>query len=145
MEIIRKFTNGISLDAFRRLMDILTLGPDSLPQAFAALAVVFLVMELLKCYLMIERTRSVIVHVCINLLSLLPAFLITAVLLYAGYSRPERAWTNLLFGVSLFVPWYLAGMSPRLSRHDVEGADLGFMAVGFLMVVPAGFAAVLIF
>jgi hypothetical protein len=72
------------------------------------------------------------------------AVVLAAVLVWADYRHPDRAWINLGYAVLFYGIWYLAGQLVLLARRDTEGADLGFMTVGALITFPVGFIAALI-
>ncbi|MDH3231029.1 MAG: hypothetical protein OEN55_14665, partial [Alphaproteobacteria bacterium] len=109
------------------------------------ISVVFVLNEFLKTSLMIEYTTSRLAHVGINVMTLLPALFLAAVLVYAGYVHPERIGTSFLVCLFCFVPWYVAAALTRLGRRESEGADVGFMAVGLAIVAGAGGIAAILF
>lgn len=145
IEIIQKLFEGLTLGPFVHLMEIFTLGAGNLLIAFGIITVLFFINELLKAYLMIEHTHCIITHVGINIMTILPAIILMAILIYAGFKHPERTGINFTFVVLSFIPWYLAGKFTRLARRDTEGADIGFMTVGLLLVVFAGIITTLVF
>lgn len=145
MEIIRGFIEGFTAEPSGVLFDLFTLKPGNLIEAFVVIAILFVMNELIKAYLMIEHTRSAVVHVGINIMTLFPAIFLAVLLLYAGRIHPERVWINLLFAVLTFIPWYMGGLSTYMARRDTEGADIGFMTVGLFIVIFIGVAAAVVF
>jgi hypothetical protein len=145
MEFIRELLTGITMGPFKNLLDLLSLAPDKLVASLILLSFLFILNDLVRTALMCEYTRSVLNHVIINALTLLPAAVLGLVLLYAGYRYPERIWLNFAIALALYVPWYVGGTLTKLARKDVEGADVGWMAMGLLITVPCGFLAVLLF
>jgi hypothetical protein len=135
----------MTLVPFKNLLDLMSLGPERWVASLTLLAAFVVLNDLLRTALMLEFTRSWVVHLIINTLTLLPSFVLGLVLLYAGYRHPERAWLNLAWAALLYVAWYLGGTLTRLSRRDTEGADVGFQMLGALITLPFGILAVVLF
>ncbi len=127
------------------LLDLLSLAPDRVWHAMAMLSFLFMVNYLVRTAYMSEATRSVTVHVFVFVLTFVPAIVLAAILLWAGYSHPDRVWVNLGLAALLFIPWGLGGAITRLGRPDTEGADIGAMAAGALLTFSSGLLAALIF
>lgn len=127
------------------LGDVLALGPDTVVAGCTLLAFSFLLNDLVRTWLMTERTRSVLTHVIVCALTLAPAVILAAVLVWAASQHPDRALLNLGLATALYVPWWAGGALTRLVRDDSEGADLGWIAMGALITFPAGLAAAVVF
>lgn len=123
------------------LGDILALGPDTALAGFVLLAFAFLLNDLVRTWLMTERTRSVSTHVLVCALTLAPAVVLAAVLVWSALHHPDRALLNLALAAALYVPWWAGGALTRLVRDDSEGSDLGWLAMGALITFPIGLAA----
>lgn len=146
MEIIERFISGITVEPFRNILELLSLPPGRLFwPALILLAGIMIINDLIRTALMTERTRSVLVHVVINVLTLLPAVILGFVLLYAGYRYPDRAWLNLGLAAAFYGVWYLGGTLTWLARRDTEGADVGWMAMGLFITLPCGLLAIALF
>lgn len=130
--------------AERSLGDVLALGPDTALAGCVLLAFSFLLNDLVRTWLMTERTRSVLVHVIVCALTLAPAVVLAAVLVWAGSRHPDRAFLNLGLAAALYVPWWAGGALTRLVRDDSEGADIGWIAMGALITFPTGLATALV-
>ena len=134
------------MEYVRNLIDLMTLAPERLIPSLILLSSLVILNELVRTAFMVEYTRSVVVHVIISILTLLPAFMLGFILLYDGYRYPERAWLNLGIAIALYLPWILGGTLTRLSRRDTEGADLGWILQGLIFItIPWGILAVIIF
>jgi len=127
------------------LVDLFTLAPDHLLMSLAFLAAIMAGNDLVRTALMVELTRNPLVHMVLNVLTLLPAFLIAAILFASAWLHPTQRWINLLYALLLYVAWYIGGAITKLARRDTEGADPGFMSVGALVTFPVGLLAALIF
>ncbi|MCI0724061.1 MAG: hypothetical protein L0338_34640 [Acidobacteria bacterium] len=145
MELIGRFLEGVTAGPFRNLLELMSLNPDSLGAALVLLAAIMILNDLVRTAFMTEYTRSVLVHVIVNVLTLLPAFALGAVLIYAGYRFPDRAWVNLGLAALLYGAWYTGGALTWLARRDTEGADLGWMAHGAVVTLICGLLAVAVF
>ena len=126
-------------------LDLLSLAPETLWHAIALLSFLFIVNYLLRTACMSMATRSVVVHILVCTLTLLPAILLAAILWWAAYQHPGRAWVNLGVAALLYVPWYIGGAITRLVRPDTEGADVGWLLMGALITFPLGVIAALVF
>ncbi len=134
------------MEHIRNILYLLTMAPERLIPSLILLSAIMILNDLIRTALMLEYTRSVIIHVIINILTLLPAFFLGFILLYNGYRYPERAWLNLALAIGLYIPWILGGAITRLARRDTEGADLGWILQGLLFItIPWGILAVIIF
>ena len=134
------------MEYVRNLIDLMTLAPERLIPSLILLSSLVILNELVRTAFMVEYTRSVVVHVIISILTLLPAFMLGFILLYDGYRYPERSWLNLGIAIALYLPWILGGTLTRLSRRDTEGADLGWILQGLIFItIPWGILAVIIF
>jgi len=134
------------MEYVRNLIDLMTLAPERLIPSLILLSSLVILNELVRTAFMVEYTRSVVVHVIISILTLLPAFMLGFILLYDGYRYPERAWLNLGIAIALYLPWILGGTLTHLSRRDTEGADLGWILQGLIFItIPWGILAVIIF
>ena len=127
------------------LGQLLALSPETLWHAVAMLSFLFLLNYLVRTGYMSESPRCVAVHMVVCLLTLLPAVILAAVLIWAAYNHPERAWINLVIAALLYVPWYLGGAVTRPVRSDAEGADVGWLTMGALITFPAGVIAAIAF
>ncbi len=145
MELISRLLEGTTVGPFRNLLELMSLNPDSLGAALVLLAATMILNDLVRTALMTEHTRSVAVHVIVNVLTLLPAFVLGAALIYAGYRFPHRAWVNLGLAALLYGAWYTGGTLTWLARRDTEGADLGWMAHGAIVTLICGLLAVVLF
>lgn len=134
-----------TVDLFRNLFELASLPPGRLLPAILLISGIVLLNDLVRTALMIEFTRSALAHVVVNVMTLLPAVLVAAILFYSAWQYPQRAWGNLWFACLFFVVWYAGGALTRLARPDTEGADIGFMTVGALITFPCGILAALVF
>jgi hypothetical protein len=142
MSTITSFLSGVTRGPFVDLLDLLSLPPDRLLQAFGLLAAFMIGCELVRVALGTTLTRSAPAHVVRCLLTFaVQAVTLAAVLVYAAIRHPERAIANLGVALLLYGVWYLTGQLTTLARSDSEGADLGFMTVGALITFPAGIVA----
>jgi hypothetical protein len=133
------------MNILHNLGELLTLSPAHLVASLAFLAAMCIANDLVRTALMIEFTRSPLVHAIINMLTLFPAFFLGLILLASAYVHHRRGWINLGYAVSLYFVWYLGSALTRLARNDVEGPDIGFMTVGALITFPLGIVAALVF
>lgn len=140
-DVIRQGTWG----PFLELLDLMDLSADTLPHAFVLLSAMCIVSYLLRTACMTAATRSVVMHLMVTTLTLLPAIVIAAVLAWAAYCHPERAWFNLLVAVALGVVWALGGAITRLARPDTEGADIGWLSHGMAIMLVVGVVAAVAF
>ena len=102
--------------------------------------------ELLCTALLVEHTRSVANHLIVSVMLMLPAVIVGAVLLLAGFRRPGSAWLNLLWIAVLYGFWWLGGTLTKLARPDTEAADVGWMAMGLVFVtLPAWLLSIVLF
>ena len=129
----------------KALFELLSLAPETLGHAIVILAFLFLVSYLLRTAFMSEGTRSVLIHIVVCTLTLLPAITLAAILFWAAYKYPDRVWINLGVAALLYVPWYIGGALTRLARADTEGADIGWLTMGALITFPCGLIAALVF
>lgn len=136
---------GVSIEPVNNLLVLISLPEGMLTPSIIFIISFIILNDLIRTAIMVEYTRSVIVHIIINVLTLLPAVVIGAVLIYAGYKHPDRAWFNLLLGVVFYFAWYLGGTLTWLSRKDTEGADVGWMTMGLFITVPCGVISVILF
>ncbi len=127
------------------ILYLMSLPPEQIWASFAFLAALVFLNDMVRTALMVEFTRSVINHVIIDVLTLLPAFFVGFVLVYSAYSYPDRKWINLAMAVGLYIAWYLGGQITVLARRDTEAADIGWMAMGSLITVPCGLLALILF
>jgi hypothetical protein len=127
------------------LIQLLTLSPEHLVGSLILLGALCAANDLIKTALMIEFTRSPLIHVLLNILTLFPAGLLGLVLLASAYLYRGRGWVNLGYALLLYVAWYAGGALTHLARRDTEGADPGFMTVGALVTFPVGVLAALVF
>lgn len=126
------------------ILNIFSLGPGTLFHFFIVITILFFINDILRTYWFMEHTKSVAVHVAVVVMTLVPAILMIAVILYSASKYPDRAWLNLIYVLCTFIPWYLAGKITTFARADSEGADVGFMFVGFLIVSPIGVVTALL-
>lgn len=134
------------MEHIKNLLDLATFSPEMLIPSLISLSALLILNDLIRTSLMVEYTRSVLVHVIINIMTLLPAFALGAILLYDGYRYPERAWLNLALAIALYIPWILGGTLTRISRKDTEGADLGWILQGLMFItIPWGILALIVF
>jgi hypothetical protein len=145
MELLTKLLSGTTIGPFQHLLDLMSLAPERLLASLILLSALFILNDLVRTALMTEYTRSVLNHVIINVLTLLPAALLGLILLYADYRYPARVWVNFGIALALYIPWYLGGTLTRLARQDVEGADVGWMAMGLFITVPCGLLGAVLF
>ncbi|MBI4965783.1 MAG: hypothetical protein HY913_21070 [Desulfomonile tiedjei] len=145
MDLIRELLAGITLGPLKNILNLMSLPPERLWASLILLSSIFVLNDLVRTALMTKYTKSVVNHVIINVLTLLPAIVLGLVLLYAGYRYPERAWLNFAIALALYFPWYVGGTLTRLARRDTEGADVGWMAMGLFITVPCGVLAVVLF
>lgn len=126
------------------LLELLRLPPDRLGAALLFLAGVVVACEYLRISLSPVFTRSVPVHVLINLLTaVIQPVLLAVVLVLSIAAHPDRALVNMLLVAGLYGVWYLAGQSTLLVRADTQGADAGFMWVSSAITfIPGAIAAV---
>jgi uncharacterized membrane protein len=129
---------------FSEFLELMSLAPDTLAHAMAMLSFLFVVNYLLRTAYMSQRTRSVLTHMVVCTLTLLPAIALAVILCWAAYRHPDRAWINLGVAALLYVPWYLGGAMTRLARPDTEGGDIGWLTMGALITFPVGIAAALL-
>lgn len=141
MPTIQTFLEGISSGPFRNFLELMSLPPGRLGAAFLLLAALMLLNDLIRTALMTEFTRSVLNHVIVNVLTLLPGVILGAVLLYADHLYPERAFLNLALAALLYVAWYLSGTLTWLARKDTEGADVGWMSHGAIITLGCWLAS----
>ena len=132
---------ALSTERFEPMLELLALSPDHLIASMVVLSGLMFVNDLVRSTLMVTFTRSVVNHVAVVVLTLLPAMLLGAVLLLAGYRHPERALLNFGLALVLYLPWLAGGALTRLARKDTEGADVGFVVVGLFITVPCGLIA----
>jgi hypothetical protein len=129
-------------EPWRYLGNVVSLDPNYLPESIILLGGLIFLNDLLRTALMAERPRSVAQHLAVCVLTLWPGIVLGAVLLWAGYRHPERAWSHLLVAALLYGFWILGGVLTRLVRSDSEGADLGWISHGALITFPLGLLAV---
>lgn len=130
---------------FHRVLELLALAPDTVWHSVALLSYFCIICYLARTALMIEAPRSVIVHMIVCTLTLLPAIVLAVVLVWAAHEHPGRAWANLGVAAILYVAWFLGGAITRLARPDTEGGDLGWIFMGALITFPAGVIAALVY
>ncbi len=145
MDILQSLLEGITTGPFRNLLELLSLGPDRLLASLVLLAAVMTMNDLFRTAVMVEATRSVSVHLVVNVLTLWPGVMLGLILLYAAFRHPERAWINLGLAMALYLFWILGGTLTRLSRRDTEGADIGWISHGAIITVALGLLALAIF
>ncbi len=127
------------------LLEVLSLAPAVVQHAFALLAFMCVVSYLLRTVLLIEAPLSRIVHAVACVLTMMPAFVIAAVLWFAAMRHPERAWINLGVAAGLYVFWWAGGAITRVARVDTEGGDIGWLTMGALVTFPVGVLAALVY
>jgi hypothetical protein len=130
---------------FPNILDLFTLAPDYLIASLIFLGALMVANDLVRTALMVEMTRSSLLHATLNVLTLLPSFILAAVLVLSAWLHPAQRWMNLLWALLLYVAWYVGGSLTHLARRDTEGADPGFMTVGALVTFPIGILAALSF
>ncbi|MGH9674136.1 MAG: hypothetical protein ACRD44_13225 [Bryobacteraceae bacterium] len=144
MEIIQKFLDGMSTGALKNLLDLLSFSPAHLAGSLILLFALMTLNDLVRTALMVQRTRSVLVHATICALTLWPGILLAFLLVYAGVVHPERVWINLGLAMLLYSGWILGGTLTKLSRPDTEGADIGWISHGAIITVAGGLVAAVI-
>jgi len=133
------------MPGLHNLLDLFTLAPDHLVPSLIFLGALMAANDLVRTALMVEMTRSPLVHALLNVLTLLPSFVLALVLVVAAWLHPAQRWINLLWALLLYAAWFIGGSLTRLARRDTEGADPGFMTVGALVTFPLGILAAVIF
>jgi hypothetical protein len=136
--------SGITDGPFRKLLDVLALPAESLLPAVVMLSSMAVVSYLLRTAIMMQAPHSRVAHMVACTLTLLPAIILAAVLVWAASQHPGRAWTNLLVAAAIYVAWGLGGTITRLARPDTEGADIGWITMGALITFPVGVIAAVI-
>jgi len=145
MDIITTFIHNATWGPFKDLIQLLSLPPERRTEWLMLLSAILILCEFTRLALGTVFTRSVLAHVTRCLLTFaIQAVVLAAVLVWADYRHPDRAWINLGYALLFYGIWYLAGQLVLLARPDTEGADLGFMTVGALITFPVGFIAALI-
>ena len=127
------------------LLSIFSLAPYAFLHTAILFSFLFMVNSLLRTALMPEATRSVVVHMLVCVLTLLPAVVMAGTLWLGAYHYPERAWINMGIAALLYLPWYAGGKITKLVRPDTEGADVGWLGMGALITFPAGIIAAILF
>lgn len=145
LPIARRLLTEWTAGPLHRLDQIFALDPAIFWHAYIFFAFFFLVNDLLRSALMAELVRSVVAHLAVCVLTLLPGILLGFALLWAGHRHPDRVWSNLAVAVALYPWWMLGGAITKLSRSDSEGADTGWIFHGAMISFPLGFLAVLLF
>jgi hypothetical protein len=145
MELLAELLSGTTIGPFQNLLDLMSLAPERLLTSLILLSALFILNDLVRTALMTLYTRSVLNHVIINVLTLLPAAFLGLIVLYADYRYPERVWINFGIALALYIPWYIGGTLTRLARQDVEGADVGWMTMGLFITVPCGILGLVLF
>ncbi len=130
---------------FTLLLEVLALGPGVAIHAFALLSFMCLVSYLLRTVLLIEAPLNRWAHMGACVLTMGPAFVLAAVLVWAAAHHPERAWLNLAGAAGVYVAWWFGGAITRLSRADTEGGDVGWLTMGAFVTFPAGVIAAFIY
>ncbi|MEE9384706.1 MAG: hypothetical protein V3V08_14975 [Nannocystaceae bacterium] len=127
------------------LLAFLSFSERSAPHATLCVGFIFMCMYLLRTAHMQSGTRSFANHALVTSFTVLPSFLVAALLLWAGYNHPDRTVVNLGWAAGTYVAWGLGGAMTRLARPDTEGADIGWLIQ--MAVVPgvAGVVAIVIF
>jgi hypothetical protein len=126
-------------------LELISLAPETLGHAIAMLSFLFVCNYLLRTAYMTEHPRSVLTHMLVCTLTLLPAIALAGILVWAAYRHPDRAWINLGVAALLYLPWYLGGAMTRLARRDAEGGDLGWLTMGAVFITfPVGVIAALV-
>ena len=145
MNTIMSFLHNGTWGPFKDLVELMSLPPERTKEWFLFLSAFMVMCELTRLALSTTFTRSVLAHVLRCLLAFaVQALVLAAVLVWAAYRHPERAWINLGYALLFYVIWYAAGKIVLLARSDTEGADLGFMTVGALITFPVGIIAALV-
>lgn len=131
-------------DVLDTLPDVLSLAPGSVADAMVLLGAFCAACYLTRIALMVHAPASVAVHMTVCTLTLLPAIVLAAVLVYAAVEHPGRAWSNLVVAAGLYVAWWAGGAVTRLARPDTEGGDIGWLTMGALITFPVGLVAALV-
>ncbi len=127
------------------LLEVLSLAPAVAPHSFALLAFMCVVSYLLRTVALIEAPLSRVVHATACVLTLLPAFVLAAVLWFAASRHPDRAWINLGLAAGVYVFWWAGGAITRAARVDTEGGDIGWLTMGACVTFPVGLIAALVY
>jgi len=136
--------SGIATDPFVIFFEVMKLGPQHVWHAVALLSFFAAGSYLLRTALMTELPQAAWVHMMVCTLTVLPAIVLAAVLVWAAWWHPERAWVNLGYAGLVFAAWWFGGAITRLARPDTEGGDLGWLMMGALITFPAGMIAALV-
>lgn len=123
------------------ILEVFSLAPSTLWHAVAILSFLFILNYLIRTALMTVGPFSVLVHIVVCTLTLLPAILMALMLVWASIRHPERAWINLGIAALLYLAWTLGGALTRLARPDTEGADVGWITMGAIITFPVGLIA----
>lgn len=129
----------------KNLLELISFAPGAATHSIVLFSFLFVCAYLLRTACMSEATRSVLVHMLVCTLTLLPAVLMAGMLVLGALRYPERAWINLGIAALLYVPWFVGGSITRLARPDTEGADVGWLAMGALITFPVGLVVAIVF
>ena len=132
------------MEPFPLFLELMKLGSGDWHHAVALLGFFCACCYLLRIALMVEVPFAGWAHAWICTLTLLPAIVLGAVLVWAAYWHPERAWLNLGFAALVYVAWAAGGAITRLVRPDTEGADIGWLAMGAIITFSAGVVAAVV-
>lgn len=130
----------------RTLVDLFTFAPERIGPSLVFWAGIMILCELARISLAVAFTRSVAVHLLVNLLTVVIQPVALAAALVASIAmRPELAGRSFLYALGLYAVWYAAGQATLLIRPDSQGADPGFISVGAIITFAAGGVAVLLY
>ena len=122
-------------EPLERLLDFLSFSATSAPHATVCVGFVFMAMYLVRTAYMQAGTRSVATHLLVTSFTVLPSFILAALLVWAGYNHPDRTVVNLGWAALTYLAWGIGGALTHLVRSDTEGADLGWLLQ--MAAVPA--------
>jgi hypothetical protein len=143
-QLAHSFTHDYSAGPLRWLDAVFAWHPDILWHAFAFFAFFFLVNDLLRTAVMAELPRSVLAHLTVCTLTLLPGIVAGLSLLWAAHRHPDRVWIDFGMTALLYPFWIAGGALTKLARADSEGTDIGWISHGaFINVVLGLFAVVM--
>ncbi len=126
------------------VLDLVALAPWCWQEGAVLLGFLAATCALLRSALLLEAVLSRVAHAVVCALTLLPAVVLTGVLVFAASQHPARGWLNLGVAVAVYGAWYAGGLAPRLVRPDAE-LDLRWMVVGACVTFPVGVVAAFVF